>query len=83
MKTYFKKRFVGGAGFEPAKTWSADLQSALVGRLSIPPMFLNPNGFGAGGGIRTPDPLITNQLLWPSELHRHINSMNKKSRPPF
>ena len=26
--------------------------------------------FGADGGIRTPDPLITNQLLWPTELHR-------------
>ncbi len=25
----------------------------------------------ADGGIRTPDPLITNQLLWPTELHRH------------
>ena len=28
---------------------------------------------GAGGGIRTPDQLITNQLLWPAELHRHKN----------
>ena len=26
---------------------------------------------GADRGIRTPDPLITNQLLWPTELHRH------------
>ena len=25
---------------------------------------------GADGGIRTPDQLITNQLLWPTELHR-------------
>ena len=25
----------------------------------------------ADGGIRTPDQLITNQLLWPTELHRH------------
>ena len=24
----------------------------------------------ADGGIRTPDQLITNQLLWPTELHR-------------
>ena len=23
----------------------------------------------ASGGIRTPDQLITNQLLWPTELH--------------
>ena len=29
---------------------------------------------GADGGIRTPDQLITNQLLWPTELHRqHVN----------
>ena len=26
----------------------------------------------ADGGIRTPDQLITNQLLWPTELHRHM-----------
>ena len=26
--------------------------------------------FRADGGIRTPDQLITNQLLWPTELHR-------------
>ena len=28
------------------------------------------SAFGADGGIRTPDQLITNQLLWPTELHR-------------
>ena len=32
-----KGKIVGRAGFEPAKTKSADLQSALVGRLSISP----------------------------------------------
>ncbi len=26
----------------------------------------------ADGGIRTPDQLITNQLLWPTELHRQF-----------
>ena len=30
---------VGRAGFEPAKLKTADLQSALVGRLSISPIF--------------------------------------------
>ena len=30
------------------------------------------NKFRADGGIRTPDQLITNQLLWPTELHRHV-----------
>ena len=40
----------------------------------------------ADGGIRTPDQLITNQLLWPTELHRHLeckcknkNFMHQKS----
>ncbi len=28
------------------------------------------SAFRADGGIRTPDQLITNQLLWPTELHR-------------
>ena len=28
----------------------------------------DPTLFRAIGGIRTPDPLITNQLLWPTEL---------------
>lgn len=27
----------------------------------------------ASGGIRTPDPLITNQLLWPTELHWRLS----------
>ena len=30
------------------------------------------NKFRADGGIRTPDQLITNQLLWPTELHRQM-----------
>ncbi|GEM_PF-1368738 len=30
----------------------------------------SPQYFRADGGIRTPDQLITNQLLWPTELHR-------------
>ena len=44
-----------------------DLQSVAVGHLATYPSFVT----GADGGIRTPDPLITNQLLWPAELHRH------------
>ena len=31
--------------------------------------------FRASGGIRTPDQLITNQLLWPTELHWHLISI--------
>jgi hypothetical protein len=61
---------VGGEGFEPSKVKPTDLQSVLVGRLSIPPTLYNTIKERAGGGIRTPDMLITNQLLWPTELHR-------------
>ena len=37
-----------------------------------PALSLGPlaSAFRADGGIRTPDQLITNQLLWPTELHR-------------
>ena len=38
--------------------------------------------YGAGGGIRTPDPLITNQLLWPTELHRPVSKNKGKKSPP-
>ena len=44
-----------------------DLQSVLVSHLSISPTLR------ADGGIRTPDQLITNQLLWPTELHRRMS----------
>ena len=50
---------VGERGFEPLKAKPADLQSALVDRLSIPPISTNR----ADGGTRTHDLLITNQLL--------------------
>ena len=53
----------------------ADLQSAPFGHSGIFPIFLNSiSNFQvrADGGIRTPDQLITNQLLWPTELHRLI-----------
>ena len=58
---------VGRAGFEPAKVKPTDLQSVLVGRLSISPIILR-----ADGGTRTHDLLITNQLLQPAELHRRF-----------
>ncbi|MEY3085523.1 MAG: hypothetical protein RL037_1703, partial [Bacteroidota bacterium] len=41
-----------------------DLQSAAIATMRHPQLFR------ADGGIRTPDQLITNQLLWPTELHR-------------
>ncbi len=66
---------VGGAGFEPTKSKTADLQSAPVGHFGIPPALCQSSLVEklkkrAGGRIRTADPLITNQLLWPTELHR-------------
>ena len=36
--------------------------------------------FGAGGGTRTRDLLITNQLLWPSELRQHARNIGSRRR---
>ena len=49
---------VEGGGFEPPKAQLTDLQSAPFGHSG------NPRYFGAGGGNRTPNLLITNQLLY-------------------
>ena len=46
-------------GFEPPKSKTADLQSAPFGRSGTLPYLI-----GAGGRTRTPDLLITNQLLY-------------------
>ncbi len=46
-------------GFEPPKQIATDLQSAPFGHSGTPPYEI-----GAGGRIRTPDLLITNQLLY-------------------
>ena len=50
-------------GFEPSKAKPADLQSVPFGHLGTPPYSICGKG-GAGGRIRTPDLLITNQLLY-------------------
>ena len=47
-------------GFEPPKRIATDLQSAPFGHSGTPPYELD----GAGGRTRTPDRLITNQLLY-------------------
>ena len=52
---------VGEGGFEPPKALPADLQSVPFGHSGIPPYSVR---CGAGGRIRTPDLLITNQLLY-------------------
>ena len=46
-------------GFEPPKRNATDLQSAPFGHSGTPPYEI-----GAGRRIRTPDLLITNQLLY-------------------
>ena len=51
-------------GFEPSKAKPADLQSVPFGHLGTPPYSVGRKKGGAGGRIRTPDLLITNQLLY-------------------
>ena len=53
---------VGEGGFEPPKALPADLQSVPFGHSGIPPYSFVIGG--AGGRTRTPDLLITNQLLY-------------------
>ena len=53
-----------GGGFEPPKQFAADLQSVPFGHLGTPPYEVAKEKGGAGGRIRTPDLLITNQLLY-------------------
>ena len=52
-------------GFEPPKSLTADLQSAPFGHSgTLPFILLREHKNGAGGRTRTPDLLITNQLLY-------------------
>ena len=59
---------VGGDGFEPSKRDATDLQSAPFGHSGTPPhsqlINIQVTNNGAGDGTRTPDLLITNQLLY-------------------
>ena len=50
---------MGEDGFEPSKLKATDLQSAPFGRSGTLPYYVE-----AGGRTRTPDLLITNQLLY-------------------
>ena len=54
---------MGEDGFEPSKALPADLQSVPFGHSGIPPYAILSEG-GAGRRTRTPDLLITNQLLY-------------------
>ena len=62
--TCFRKCFflVGEDGFEPSKRYAADLQSVPFGHSGTPPYSVVC--YGAGRRTRTPDLLITNQLLY-------------------
>ena len=53
---------VGEDGFEPSKRYAADLQSVPFGHSGTPPYSIG--SIGAGRRTRTPDLLITNQLLY-------------------
>ena len=71
---------VGRAGFEPTKasasrftvcpSWPLWYLPILMQYFSLRHTHTNPSG--ADEGIRTPDLQITNQLLWPTELHRQF-----------
>ena len=76
---------------------TADLQSAPFGRsgncpyISIKKLLIDvillTNAIikfqtcRASGGIRTPDQLITNQLLWPTELHWQLPNFSVNELP--
>ena len=84
----------GGEGrtrtFEAAR--ATDLQSAAFDRFATSPtvcvcwkraVFLKSDQFsGAGEGIRTPDLLITNQLLYRPELRQHKRRTLARPVPP-
>ena len=55
---------MGEGGFGPPKSVTTDLQSAPFGHSGIPPYKLLLGAGGAGRRTRTPDLLITNQLLY-------------------
>ena len=67
-------------GFEPSKAKPADLQSVPFGHLGTPPYEVAKEKGGAGGRIRTPDLLITNQLLYQLSYTSSSNSMDYHSR---
>ncbi len=66
--TYSTTHVVGREGFEPSKLAQRIYSPSHLATLESPLHSYLKNR--ADGGIRTPDQLITNQLLWPTELHR-------------
>ena len=83
--SYFRIRLntkiVGRAGFEPTKACASRFTVCPSWPLWYLPIIYISKKLGADGGIRTPDQLITNQLLWPTELHRqYVNSLTSLTR---
>ena len=77
---------VGEDGFEPSKRNAADLQSVPFGHSGTPPYSICS---GAGRRTRTPDLLITNQLLYQlsytggSTEHWYYTTMGEKVKHFF
>ena len=75
---------VGAGGFEPPKSSTTDLQSAPFGHSgTLPYVILLRKGVGAGRRTRTPDLLITNQLLYQLSYTSTISSESYLNRIPF
>ncbi len=66
---------MGEDGFEPSKRNATDLQSAPFGHSGTLP------DIGAGGRTRTPDLLITNQLLYQLSYTSTICAAERPVRP--
>jgi hypothetical protein len=85
-----ERRLVAREGLEPSKPLGRQIYSLLRLTASLPrqlavvlenelfPLYLRPGSSvdGAGEGIRTPDLLITNQLLYQTELRQPRQKVN-------
>ena len=80
--SYFRKnnRIEGTPDRHPSgKRWIRTTEGVRQQIYSLPHLatlvssqYLSCSAGRADEGTRTPDRLITNQLLWPTELHRHF-----------
>ena len=68
----FVSLIVGRDGFEPPKVKTSRFTVCPIWPLWYLPKKKIGVNLRADGGIRTPDQLITNQLLWPTELKRQF-----------
>ena len=64
---------VGGDGFEPPKSKDNRFTVCPIWPLWKPPLLLTNFFRRASCRIRTNDPEITNHVLWPTELKRHLS----------